>query len=134
MEAPINFDAMRIKIEFLFRTLIAFNNDMQSTAQLNNEEITALASAFVLSGIKVVHFYRREDQFDLSNLDHIQGFLAEHIGDKFTEMSHKIYHACNGLPITLTFGKSQLIIEEGMDDIMDFLKGFYEDQKEVSND
>jgi hypothetical protein len=130
----IDYDAMRIKLDFLFRIIDTMNSEAQSEG-VSHEIVTELLGNVLMAGTAVIHKYRTESGFTL-NPQEAEACLA--IGDymlnRFVDLHSKIFEAVSGMPITLLIGKKELMIREGIDEMINWLKTFYAaGERELSN-
>jgi ADP-dependent phosphofructokinase/glucokinase len=136
METNINFDAMRIRIEFLYRlTCMLFATPLanqQSEGRLSARSIDELASAVATQGCHLIFKHRRDDGFTFGPSEIHSKAICQLIVSAFNDISLKIHEECEGLPITLTLGKTELCIIDGIDELMEQIKSLLT-ETEVSN-
>ncbi len=122
MSRLINYEAMKIKIELTFRLLQTISNEMQHE-QLPVGLIESELSKIGSLSIGLIYHHKLDDMIEMNSNQsanaHAFGVL---VFDAFMNLQKKIANECNGLPITLSIGKKELIIRKGMDDLMDLIK------------
>lgn len=122
---------MKTKLEFLFRMIQVTNHNLND-AGLNQREIEDTCSLIASVGLNLI-YQRREDgrfQFNPQEQANTTAF-AQVVIDKFTTIQRKIVRECAGYPITLRISRQELLAMEGIDELMEILKGLM--VKEVSN-
>ncbi len=125
----VNYDAMRIRLEFLYRILCECN-DADGFIDGHN------ASHFIATvSTQLICKHRVDGTFQISpaerNLWHGFGLL---VAEGLNDITQKIIRETEGLPITLTFGKREITLQVGLDELMDRIKGLFASvEREVSN-
>lgn len=132
MGNQINFGTMKIRLEFLFRLLLTQNVTLYNKG-LSEVDVQDFLSNMITEGSTIAFVYRRDHGFTHSEAELINNHgFGNVIADGFNSIARKIDRECAGLPITLTLGKKELIIKDGMSDLMKTIRELFKG-KEVAN-
>jgi hypothetical protein len=126
--SPINFDAMRVKIEFLFRLVDALSvhyNREGIDEHLRNVQLSDIATF----GGQIINRYRRTDNASIINQEEfeIDREVIKMIFEELETCINGINDAVEGLPITLSFGKREIMILESSDRLIQTLMTYYQE-------
>lgn len=134
MLRPVNYELFRIRLEFLYRMLNLSNVIMTNVLRLTPNEVEQVVSIIASSGLQVAYLYRVDGMLVESHAEKVnaQG-VAQVIADEFMNLSQRISAECDGLPITITGVRYECLLQEGLDNIMEILKGLMEARKEYDN-
>lgn len=131
--AKVNYDLMRVRLEFLYRTMNRGNMIMQQFLGASPNEIEQTQSVVASAGLQVLYMYRIEGEFIDSPAEKRSAeAIARFIADEFMRLSESINRECSGLPISLLITRYEIMVQGGIDKILEQVKGLIEG-KEVSN-
>lgn len=132
MDKQINWDAMRIRLEFLYRVLNWTNLIGQKVMRMRDEELQRVISLMATGGLQVAYCHRIDGQWVDSEKERNDATTISHvIANEFELISDNIRIECAGLPITLVYIRQEAMIQEGIDRIMSTLRELIEG-KEVA--
>jgi hypothetical protein len=121
----ISKESLTLKLTFLFRLL---DETGRSFSPGQEKERDMIISRLFSAGMQVIHSTRQDGIVMLNhNVDQIQRLVAVVVG-KFNEMNIAIHSSRHsGLPITLTFGTENMIIVEGIEELVESIEGIYQE-------
>lgn len=133
MDKQINWEAMRIRIEFLYRIMNWNNVIGQRAMGLKAFELERINSLVATAGLQIAYTHRIDDRWTDSEKERNDATsISRVIAHEYMLISDNIMIECNGLPITLVYAKQECILQEGIDRIMRMVRELIEGE-EVSN-
>jgi hypothetical protein len=129
----INYDTMRIRMEFLYRTINMGGVIMNRSMKLSDNEQETVTSVLASAGLQVIYLHRIDGLLIENESEKRSAFaIAQVIADEFMRLSQKIHHACCGLPISITLARYEMMVQEGIDKILEIVKGLIEGKEAVN--
>lgn len=122
--AEINYTTMRIRMDFLFRVMLqVFKRNIK--AGIPQELAEGDMAGLVAIGCSMIHRHRADDGFMISETEQQLGLKAYHlVVERFMAIINKSRET-SGLPITLSLGREEIYIREGIDSLIEELKALY---------
>jgi hypothetical protein len=135
MALEINYDAIRIKLEFTYRVLTQLAVGFQIRKPNYSDEIMMDLIAMVGTRCAAeIHTHRYPDMMQVSNSEVMYTkVIAKLIIDELNKLQFKIHAELCGLPITLTIAMEEGLVREGCDKIVDLLKAQYAAHEHLYN-
>jgi hypothetical protein len=123
----ISKESLTLKLTFLFRLLDETGRSFSGGAEKERDlTISRLFSA----GMQVLHSTRHDGVVVIDHNRHQLQQLVKLVVAKFNEMNIAIHNSRrSGLPITLTFGTENMIIVEGIDELVESIDSFYQEKQ-----
>lgn len=133
MDKQINWEAMRIRLEFLYRVMNWCNLIGQRQMRMSQEQLDVINSLVASAGLQIAYCHRIDGQWVDTEQERRDATTISHvIANEYMLISDNIMIECAGLPITLLYAKQECLIQEGIDRIMATVREIIE-RKEVAN-
>lgn len=133
MDKQINWEAMRIRIEFLYRIMNWNNVIGQRAMGLKAFELERINSLVATAVLQIAYTHRVDGQWTDSEQERNNATaISQVIAHEYMLISDNIMIECAGLPITILYIKQEGILQEGIDRIMKTVKELIEG-KEVAH-
>lgn len=130
----INFDTMRIRLDFLFRT-IAMMHYACEAEKMPQRDMEHINSMLATCALHLVYKHRLDERFQDSEAERVNArAFSQLCVDHFMTASKKIHDATVGIPITIRINREEMLTRHVIDDLIDILKGMLTPEvKEVSH-